>query len=350
MAPLPRWLAGANRIGMPDRNRRAAMPCPAITRRRLMLGLGTAGLARPAMAQTARAVTIVVPYAAGGGTDITGREFAQVFAPEIGQTVVVDNRGGAAGHVGSVSVARSRPDATTLLFAVSTNIVVNPHLQRGDRVELTTALQPVAQVSSYQYVLVVHPDVPARNLGELLAYIRKQPKGDLTYSSGGVGNANHLAGVLFSEAAGIGMEHVPYRGTAPALLDVVAGRVTMNFSSPPPALALVREGKLRAIAVTGERRIAALPEVPTLTEAGLPGAVITGWHGVFAPVGVPAEVMDRLEAAARRASATPKFLDRLEHDGLEPAPDRPRAAFAEAVKTESAFWARKVKELDIKLE
>ena len=326
------------------------MPQPASARRSLLLGLGTAGFLRPAQAQPQRATTIVVPYAAGGGTDITGREFAQNFAPEIGQTVVVDNRGGAAGHVGAVSVARARPDATTLLFAVSTNIVVNPHLQKGDRIDLATALQPVAQVSSYQYVLVVHPDVPARSLPELLAFIRSRPRGELTYSSGGVGNANHLAGVLFSEAADVAMEHVPYRGTAPALLDVVAGRVTMNFSSPPPALALVREGKLRAIAVTGEKRIATLPDVPTLAEAGLPGAVITGWHAVFAPSGVPAEQMDRLEAAARRAAATPKFLERLEHDGLEPAPIRPRAVFAEAVHAESAFWAGKLRELDIRLE
>ncbi|MBL6456184.1 tripartite tricarboxylate transporter substrate binding protein [Belnapia sp. T6] len=326
------------------------MSRPDPARRDLLLGLAAAGLGGPALAQSARAVTIVVPYAAGGGTDITGREFAQVFAPELGQTVVVDNRGGAAGQVGSVSVARSRPDGTTLLFAVSTNIIVNPHLQKSERLDLATALQPVAQVSSYQYVLVVHPDVPAKTLPELLAYIRSRPKGDLTYSSGGVGNANHLAGVLFSEAAKVEMEHVPYRGTAPALLDVVAGRVTMNFSSPPPALTLVREGKLRAIAVTGDHRIAALPDVPTLTEAGLPGAVITGWHGLFAPAGVPAELMDRMEATARRAAATPKFRERLEHDGLEPAPEQPRAAFAEAVRSESAFWARKVKELDLKLE
>lgn len=323
-----------------------------LIRRRAAL-LAGAALAAPRLvqAQPARPVTLVVPYAPGGGTDITGRAFAQVFEPELGQTVVVDNRAGAAGHVGSVAVARARPDGQTLLFAVATNIVVNPHLQRGERIDLSTALAPVAQVSSYQYVLVVHPDVPARSLPELIAWIRSRPRGEVTYSSGGIGNANHLAGVLFSEAAGVEMEHVPYRGTAPALLDVVAGRVAMNFSSPPPAIPLVREGKLRAIAVTGEKRIAALPEVPTLAEAGLPGAVITGWHGVFAPAGVPAEVMDRLEAAARRAAEAPKFRERLEHDGLEPAPPGiTRAAFAEAVKRESAFWARKVQELNIRLE
>ena len=330
------------------------MTPPWLPRRTALAGLGAAALLGRApacaLAQPARPLTLVVPYAAGGGTDIIGREFAVGFAEALSQTVVVDNRGGAAGHVGATGVARARPDATTLLFAVSTNIVVNPHLQKGDRLDLATALRPVAQVSTYQYLLVVHPDVPARTLAELIAYVTSRPKGELTYSSGGVGNANHLAGVLFSEAAGVQMEHVPYRGTAPALLDVVAGRVTMNFSSPPPALALVREGKLRAIAVTGEARIAALPEVPTLTEAGLPGAVITGWHGVFAPAGVPAAQMDALEAAARQAAATPRYLDRLAHDGLEPAPDRPRAAFAAAVVQESAYWARKVKELDLKLE
>ncbi|MBV1799561.1 tripartite tricarboxylate transporter substrate binding protein [Siccirubricoccus sp. G192] len=323
---------------------------PRIPRRAALAGLGGLALAARAGAQPVRPLTLVVPYAAGGGTDITGREFAQVFAPEIGQTVVVDNRGGAAGHVGSVSVARARPDGSTLLFAVSTNITVNPHMQRGDRIDLATALAPVAQVSTYQYVLVVHPDVPAQNLAELIAYARTRPRGELTYSSGGVGNANHLAGVLFSEATGLSMEHVPYRGTAPALMDVVAGRVTMNFSSPPPAIPLVREGRLRALAVTGDSRIAALPEVPTLAEAGLPGVVIKGWHGVFAPAGVPAEQMDRLEQAARRAVATPKSQERLETDGLEPAPVRPRAEFAAAVREESAFWAAKLRELDIKLE
>jgi tripartite-type tricarboxylate transporter receptor subunit TctC len=133
-------------------------------------------------------------------------------------------------------------------------------------------------------------------------------------------------------------------------MDVVAGRVAMNFSSPPPAIPQIREGRLRAIAVTGDRRIAALPEVPTLAEAGLPGVAITGWHGVFAPAGTPAEVMDRLEAASRRAAANPKFAERLETDGLEPAPAGPRAEFARMVATESEFWARKVRELDLKLE
>lgn len=328
---------------------------PTLPRRRHLLAtaLAAAGLPRAVRAQPAqgRPITLVVPYAAGGGTDIVAREFAPLFAQELGgQTVVIDNRGGAAGHVGSASVARARPDGLTLLFAVSTNVVVNPHLQRGDRLDLATALTPIAQVSTYQYVLVVDPDLGVSTLSDLVALAKSRPPGTLTFSSGGVGSNNHLAGVLFAEAAGIRMDHVSYRGTAPALLDVVAHRVSMNFSSPPPAVPLVREGRLKALAVTGERRLSSLPEVPTLAEAGMPGIVITGWHGIFAPAETPAAVLDRHEAAALRAAANPRFVERLRTDGLEPAPARPRAAFAEAVKAENAFWARKVRELNLSLE
>ncbi len=318
-------------------------------RRRHALAL----LATPAVVSAARAqsrsITLVVPYAAAGGTDIVGREFAAIFSETLGQTVVVENRGGAAGHVGSVSVARARPDGLTLLFAVSTNIVVNPHLQRNDRVDLSRALAPVTQASTYQYVLVIDPRVRANTLGELIA-AGKAARGQFTYSSAGVGSNNHLAGLLFSEAAGVEMEHISYRGTAPALQDVVAGRVTMNFSSPPPAIPLARGGQLRAIAVTGERRLPSLPEVPTLAEAGLPGIVILGWHGVFAPAGVPEAEMSRLEDAANRAIRDPRFARSLERDGLEIAAPRPRADFARTIGEEYAFWGRKARELDLKVD
>lgn len=312
-------------------------------------GLGLWGLLRPgaARAQAARPITLVVPYAAGGGTDIAARDFAQGFGQALGRTVVVDNRGGAAGHVGSASVARARPDGTTLLFAVSTNVVVNPHLQRGDRIDLATALAPVTQTAAYQYVLAVDP---ALGTPDLAALVERARRGDLSFSSGGVGSNNHMAGVLFAEAAGIRMEHVPYRGTGPALLDVMGGRVSLNFSSPPPAIPLVREGRLKALAVTGARRLAALPDVPTLGEAGMPGIVITGWHGLFAPAGTPDDLLARYEAAALEATAAPKFRERLEIDGLEPAPARPRTAFAAAVREESAFWGDKVRALGITLD
>jgi tripartite-type tricarboxylate transporter receptor subunit TctC len=327
------------------------MPEATATRRSILAaGLALPCLARGASAQGTRPIILVVPYAPGGGTDLTAREFAQGFSEALGgQTVVVENRGGAAGHIGSVGVARSRPDGTTLLFAVSTNLVVNPHMQR-DGSDLVNALAPVAQITSYQYVLVVDPRLPVQNLQELIAWVRAQPKGSVTYSSGGVGNANHLAGVLFADATRLEMEHIPYRGTGPALLDVVAGRIAMNFSSPPPAIALAREGRLRAIAVTGERRMPAIPDVPTLAQAGLPGVTITGWHGIFASAGTPPETMNRLETAARQAAAASRFSGRLEQDGLEPSPVRPRAEFLTAIREESGFWGRKIRELDLKME
>jgi tripartite-type tricarboxylate transporter receptor subunit TctC len=318
--------------------------------RRALLGAAFAIGGQAAEAQQSRPIVLVVPYAPGGGTDLTAREFAQGFSEALGgQTVVIENRGGAAGHIGSVGVARARPDGNTLLFAVSTNLVVNPHMQR-DGIDLLAMLAPVAQVTSYQYVLVIDPRLPVTTLPELIAYARSRPKGELTYSSGGVGNANHLAGVLFSDAARIEMEHVPYRGTGPALIDVVAGRITMNFSSPPPAIQLAREGRLRAIAVTGDDRIATLPAIPTLAQAGLPGVSITGWHGIFAPAGLPPEQLDRLERAARQAAAGARFAGRLEQDGLEASPVRPRGQWFEAVRAEHAFWGRKIRELDLKLE
>ncbi|WP_207536650.1 Bug family tripartite tricarboxylate transporter substrate binding protein [Sabulicella rubraurantiaca] len=313
--------------------------------------LGASALAVPAIASAqARALTLVVPYAAGGGTDIAAREFAGLFSQELGgQSVIVENRAGGAGHVGALAVHRARPDGQTLLFAVSTNVVINPHLQRGDRVDLANSLEAVAQTSAYQYVLVVHPSNPARTLQEYVDWVKRQPRGSVTFSSSGVGGNNHLAGVLFAEAAGIEMEHVPYRGTAPALMDVVARNITLNVSSPPPAITLVREGRLRALAVTGNSRMAALPDVPTLREI-IPNLVIEGWHGIFAPGGTPAPALDRLEQAARRAIASPSYVQRLANEGLEPPPERPRAAFAAAVKEESAYWARKVPELGISLD
>ncbi|MCR0983374.1 Bug family tripartite tricarboxylate transporter substrate binding protein [Roseomonas populi] len=319
-------------------------------RRHLLPLLAAPALMTRASAQgQGRPITLVVPYAAGGGTDIVGRELAPILMEQLGQNIIVENRGGAAGHVGATSVARARPDGTTLLFAVSTNIVVNPHLQRNDRVNLSTALTPVTKASSYQYVLVIDPKVPANTLQELIA-AGKKPGAGFTFSSGGVGSNNHLAGILFSEASGVEMEHISYRGTAPALQDVVAGRVTMNFSSPPPAVPLAKDGRLRAIAVTGDHRLPSLPDVPTLSEAGLPGIVILGWHGIFAPAGTPEAELSRLEAAANKAIRDPRFARSLERDGLEVAAEQPRAEFAKAIRDEYEFWGRKVRELDLKAE
>jgi tripartite-type tricarboxylate transporter receptor subunit TctC len=331
----------------------------ATTRRRLVAGTAAlaalpAGLALPRTAGAqakwpGQPITLVVPYAAGGGADIVARELAQLLSPRLGQPLVVDNKGGAAGAIGTQFVARARPDGNTILYAVSTNIVLNPHVLKTFTISTVNDLVPVVQATDYQYVLAIHPDVPAKTPMELVALAKKEP-GKLTYSSSGVGGNNHLCGVLFAHAAGIELTHVPYKGTGPALLDVISGVITMNFSSLPPAVAQIKAGKLRALAVSGDRRVKSLPDVPTLEEAGFKGLVVKGWHGLFVPARTPAEIVDRIEAETKTALADKKMEDALAKDGLDLPPPQTRAQFEQAVRREYAFWGEKLKELNIKLE
>ena len=322
--------------------------------RRHAIAASTAALALPssAFAQSKwpeRPVTFVVPYAAGGGADIVARELAHLMTPLFGQSIIVDNKGGAAGGIGTSAVANARPDGYTLLYAVSTNIVLNPYVLKGYKTNTLEDLVPIVQTTDYQYVLAVHPDVPAKNVAELIALAKKDPE-KLTYSSSGAGGNNHLPGALFSAATGTKLTHVPYKGTGPALLDVISGIITMNFSSLPPAVGQIKAGKLRALAVTGTKRVSALPDVPTLEEAGIKGATLKGWHGLFAPKGTPVEIIDRAERDTKAALKDPKMKVALDKDGLEFPPEMTRPQFAEAVRKEHAFWGPKLKELDIKFE
>ena len=321
-----------------------------LLRRAALAVLGTllAGGAH-AQAWPNRAVTMIVPYAPGGGTDIVGREFAAILQEQLGQPVVIENRGGAGGHIGTMAAARARPDGYTFLYAVNSNVVINPHLYRTEGLDFATALVPLAHVANYQYVLVTDPRTGLDTLEKFIAAAKAKP-GELTFSHSGVGGNNHLAGVLFARAAGIQIEHVSFRGTAPALMDVVAGNITMNVSSPPPAVPLVREGRVLAIAVTGGQRSAAFPTVPTLAERGLGQATVTGWHGVFLPAGSPPEAVERLATLSRQISQSPRMHAALSKDGLEPAPDQDRAAFTKAYLEELALWGSRIRELNIKIE
>jgi tripartite-type tricarboxylate transporter receptor subunit TctC len=322
--------------------------------RRQTIAASTAALALPgaAFAQSKwpeRPVTFVVGYAAGGGADIVARELAQLTTPLFGQSIIIDNKGGAAGGIGASFVANAKPDGYTLFYAVGTNIVLNPHVLKGYKTNTLEDLVPIVQTTDYQYVLAVHPDVPAKNVAELVALAKKDPE-KLTYSSSGAGGNNHLAGALFSAATGVKMTHVPYKGTGPALLDVINGVITMNFSSLPPAVSQIKAGRLRALAVTGTKRVSALPDVPTLEETGIKGATLKGWHGIFAPKGTPADVIDKVERDIKQAMKDPKMKGALDKDGLEFPPEMSRAQFADAVRKEHAFWGPKLKELDIKFE
>src|SRR5262245_4548392 len=319
--------------------------------RRNALILGSSALLLPsslwAQAWPSGPVTLVVGYAAGGGADINARELAQILSPLIGQQVIVDNKGGDAGSLGVRVIYWARPDGQTLFYSCDTAVMINPQFQNVILYTLTS-LAPICLTTSYQYVLSINPKLAANSAAELVALAKKDPE-KLTFSSSGVGGNNHLAGALFAEAAGIKLTHVPYKGTGPALADVISGQITMNFSSLPPAVGQVKAGNLRALAVTGEKRIKSLPDVPTLKEQGI-DVVVNGWHGLFAPAKTPDAVLDKIEKDTKAAMKDPKWEEALAKDGLEMPPDRTRAQFAKFVADEHAFWGKKLKELKIEME
>jgi len=322
-----------------------------IITRRHALALGGSSLLLPSLARAdgwpSGPVTFVVGYAAGGSTDINARELANVMTPVIGQQIIIDNKGGAAGSIGLRATANAKPDGQTLFVAVGTNVIINPHVQKG-MIDTISSLAPVCQVTSYQYVLVVGNKVPANNAAELVALAKKDPD-KLTFSSSGVGGNNHLAGALFAEAAGIKMIHVPYKGTGPAVADVISGQITMNFSSLPPAVSQIKGGNLKALAVTGDKRVKSLPDVPTLKEQGI-DVVVNSWHGLFAPAKTPDAILDKIDAETKKAMKDPKWEAALAKDGLELPPDRSRADFAKFVSSEHAFWGKTLKELNVDME
>jgi tripartite-type tricarboxylate transporter receptor subunit TctC len=291
---------------------------------------------------------MVVPWAAGGSNDIVARLLSPGLQKAFGKSFVVENRAGG-GAVGKGQVARVRPDGQTLLISSASNHVFNHFVVPDQGYDPREALSGICMMVDLPNVLAVHRSLGVSDVPGLLAKIRATP-GGMSYASTGIGSSNHLAGELFRLLAKVELNHIPYRGTALALQDVVTGRVTMNFSSPPPAVPLAKEGRLRALAVTGNHRLPPLPEVPTLSEAGLPGIVILGWHGIFAPAGTPESEMSRLEAAANKAIRDPRFARSLERDGLEVAAEQPRADFAKAIREEYEFWGAKVRELDLKAE
>ncbi|MCA0248077.1 MAG: tripartite tricarboxylate transporter substrate binding protein [Proteobacteria bacterium] len=320
--------------------------------RRSALALGSGALLVPSALRAqatwpTQPLSFVVGYAAGGGADIVARELAHLMTPLLGQQVIVENKGGAAGAIGARFVSNAKPDGYTIFYAVGTNVVTNPHVLKAS-IDTLKGLVPIIQTTDYQYVLAVNPNVPVNNVKELIALAKKEP-GKLTFSSSGVGGNNHLAGALFAEAAGIDITHAPYKGTGPALMDVISGVITMNFSSLPPAVSQIKGGRLKALAVTGNKRVSSLPDVPTLKEQGVDVAV-TGWHGLFAPPKTPDAILDRLHKETAIAMKDSKYTEALAKDGLELPPARTRAEFTKYVEDEHTFWGKKLKALNIKAE
>ncbi len=321
-----------------------------ITRRRaITLGSTAFGLPSVASAQTwpTGPVTLVVGYAAGGGPDINARGLAQVMPAVTGQPAIVDNRAGAGGSIGIRAAAGARPDGQTLLYATAPNIVIIPWLQKG-MIDTLTALVPICQTTAYQYALMVNANLPVNSVAELVVLARKEP-GKLTYFSVGIGSATHLNSAWFTQAAGINVTHVPYKGISQGLLDVIGGTIDMGFGAPEAGLGHVKAGKLKMLAVTGDKRVELLPDVPTLKEQGI-DMVMNGWHGLFAPARTPDTVLDKIGKDTKQALTDSKWLDLLAQDGSEAPPDRTRAEFARFVADEHAFWGRKLKELKIEME
>ncbi len=305
--------------------------------------LGAALLALPAWAraQSVRPLRIVVPFTPGGSTDILARALAPRLAQALGQTVVVDNRPGAGGSLGAAEAAKADPDGQTLLMGHIGTLGVNPSMYPRLPYDPLRSFVPVAYVARVPNVLVVGAASPWRSLADLLAAARARP-GRLTYSSGGNGSAAHITFEYLKLRARVFMLHIPYRGTAPSVTDVLAGQVDCTFTGAPAVIPHVRSGRLRALAVSSPQRLPQLPDVPTVAESGYAGFEADQWYGLVAPAGTPAAVVSRLNAEVNKALALPEVAQQLAVEGAVPAPSTPQA-FGDLIRREIPRWAEVVR-------
>jgi len=299
----------------------------------------------PAAAQGAayptKPVRLVVPFPAGGTTDILARAVAQKLSETWGQQVIVDNRPGAGGNIGSELVAKSPPDGYTLLMGTVGTHAINPSLYAKMPYNHVKDFTPVILVAGVPNVLVVNPSLPVNSVQELIAYGKANPN-KLNFASSGNGTSIHLSGELFRTMTGVQMTHVPYKGSSPALTDLIGGQVQLMFDNLPSSLQFIKAGKLRALAVTSLARSQALPDVPTLAESGLPGFEASSWFGVLAPAGTPADIVAKLNGAVAAWLASPAAKEQLAAQGAIPAGGSPDA-FVKHIADESAKWAKVVK-------
>ena len=325
-----------------------------LTRREAMAGCG-GGLALmagvPALAQAAypsRTIRMIVPYPADGTTDFLGRLIADRLKGALGVTVEVENRPGGATALGADLVARSDPDGHTLLMATSTTMAINKTLYRILPYDPVKDFTPIALVAGVSFALIVNPMIPAKTLAEFITYAKSKP--GLTYGSAGIGSPQHLGAEMLRAAAGIDIRHVPYRGSVPAMLDVIAGHVPFMVMDLQPALKPIREGKVRCLGMTTPKRVAAAPEIPTLAESGLAGFELVAWQGVVAPAGLPRAIADQLAGEIGKLVADPATRDKLNAIGVEPLPGSTPENFAAYVRTEIDRWAAIVKASGAELE
>ncbi len=315
----------------------------------LITGMAAAGSAPgQAPAYPTKPIRIVVPFPPGGATDILARDVAQKLTDAWGQAVIVDNRPGAGGNIGSELVAKAAPDGYTLEMGTVGTHAINASLYAKMPYDHVKDFAPVILVASVPNVLEVNPALPVNSVAELIAYAKANP-GKLNFASSGNGTSIHLSGELFKVMAGVQMTHVPYKGSAPALQDLIAGQVQLMFDNLPPSLPQIKAGKLRALAVTSAARAPALPDVPTVAEAGLPGFEASSWFGVLAPAGTPPAIVAKLNAEIGRWLATPEAKEKLAKQGADAAGGSPED-FVKHIAAETAKWAKVVKESGAKID
>jgi tripartite-type tricarboxylate transporter receptor subunit TctC len=321
-------------------------------KRRHLMVLGAsavaAGLSPMSFAQAKfpqRPITLVVPTPPGGSTDFTARLIAEPLTRALGQSIIVDNKPGASGNIGNQFVARSKPDGYTLLMAYSGYQVGNPHLFKDAGWEPIKDFVPVAMVTRAPQVVAIHHALPVNTLQELVAYAKKNP-GKLNYASSGNGSIQHIAGELFKQLTGTFITHIPYRGSGPAVQDLLAGTVDLHITTPASVVAHIKSGRLRALAVTSPKRLTSLPDVPTATEAGLKGYDLDSWFALYAPAGTPAAVVQQINAEVNKILQTPEVRKKAEDSGTAVEAMTP-AQLGEFTRKELDYWGNVIKSAKI---
>ncbi len=305
-------------------------------------------LAAQSAAWPAKPIRWISPFAPGGGADITSRIIAQKLGPALNQQVLVDNRGGAGGNIGVDIAAKAPPDGYTLVLGTIGPIAINVSLYKKLPFDPIKDLLPITQAANALNVLVVHPSLPAKTVKDVIAIAKARP-GELSFGSSGPGATDHLAGELFKTLTGVNMVHVPYKGGAPAMLDLMAGQVQTVFSTVSTAIGAIKGGKVRAIAMTGDKRFELMPELPTIAQAGVPGFEVRNWYGVFAPAGTSKEIVTRLNSELVKVLQMPDVKSKLLESGIEALHSTPEQ-FATYIQSETRRWAKVVKDSGARAE
>ena len=310
----------------------------------LLLLLAAAGSAA-AQAYPSRTVRIIAPIAPGGATDVFARTLAMHYAEAWGQQVVVDNRPGAGGMIGSELVAKAPPDGYTLLACTTGLFAILPFISNKLPYDPEKDLVPVTQTGALPYIIVLHPSLPSKNVKEFIALAKSRP-GEINYASSGIGTASHLSGEYFASAAKINMTHIPYKGTGNAMADLLTGQVVLLFDQPVSSMPHVKAGKLRVLGITSGQRFSTMPDIPTVAEQGLPGFETVSWSGICAPGGTPRPVVNRIQSEVSRVLKLPEIRDRLLRDGIEPIGGTPEE-FQAHIKREMQKWGKVVRDAKV---